>query len=188
MGELLGDGCGLYRWIRGCLAAAVEVCGPDVVFRVDLSLAFFKTVKLGDDSTKDRTGIGSHPPNRISVGGYHEVEMRACLDGRGGAIRVDGVGASDDHRHINLAVQACCIDGVAVAFSIVGYLSNRGDWSQADNRTPSGHGVGTVKGRIAKWSGAACSDCGPRANSMATSAAAKVQDTGSLDIMELPPI
>ena len=83
----MGDSCGLYPLIRGCLAASAKVCWPDaVVSRADLSLEFFKRTKPGDDSTKDRAGIGSHPPNGISVRSYHEVEVRASLDGRGRAI------------------------------------------------------------------------------------------------------
>jgi len=46
----------------------------------------------GDESTKDRTRAGIHPSNGISVGGYQEVEMRRNLDGRGGAIRIYGIG------------------------------------------------------------------------------------------------
>ena len=125
----MGDGCGLYRWIRRCLAVAAEVRRRDaVVSRADLSVEFSKRTKPDDDPTEDRTGIGRHPPNGISVGSYHEVEMRASLYGRGGAIRVNRVGARDDHR-VNRAIQACCIDGVAVASSVVGYLSHRGDRS-----------------------------------------------------------
>ena len=54
----MGDSCGLYPLIRGCLAAAAKVCWPDaVVSRADLSLEFFKRTKPGDDSAKDRAGI-----------------------------------------------------------------------------------------------------------------------------------
>lgn len=77
-------------YTQGNAASATHTCWtcwPDAaVSRADLSLEFFKRTKPGDDSTKDRAGIGSHPPNGISVRSYHEVEVRASLDGRGRAI------------------------------------------------------------------------------------------------------
>jgi hypothetical protein len=82
-------------------------------------------MKPDNHTTKNRTAIGGHPPNGVSVRSYHEVEMRACLDGRGGAIRINDIGARYDH-WVNRAIQAGCVDGIAVAFSVVRYFSNRG--------------------------------------------------------------
>ena len=56
------------------------------------SLEIFKRTKPGDESTKGPTRVGIHPSNGISVGSYHEVEMRRTLDSRGGAIRIYGIG------------------------------------------------------------------------------------------------
>lgn len=83
----------------------------------------------------NHSGNGLNPGNFVPVRSEQITVMGAVGFGVGcGAVEVHGIGAAYRDALVDGAVQACCMDGVAVAFSAVGYLSNRCDWPQSDNR------------------------------------------------------